>query len=45
MGIPATKYTSPQEYLELERISKEKHEYFAGKVLAMHRHSRQGIHG
>jgi Uma2 family endonuclease len=35
MAIPAIKYTSPQEYLELERASKEKHEYFAGKVLAM----------
>jgi Uma2 family endonuclease len=35
MAVPAIKYTSPQEYLELERASKEKHEYFAGKVLAM----------
>jgi Uma2 family endonuclease len=35
MAIPAVKYTSPQEYLELERASKEKHEYFVGKVLAM----------
>jgi Uma2 family endonuclease len=35
MAIPAIKYTSPQEYLALERTSKEKHEYFAGKVLAM----------
>jgi Uma2 family endonuclease len=35
MAIPAIKYTSPHEYLALERTSKEKHEYFAGKVLAM----------
>jgi Uma2 family endonuclease len=35
MAIPAVKYTSPQEYLESERASKEKHEYFVGKVLAM----------
>lgn len=35
MAVPAIKNTSPQEYLELERASKEKHEYFAGKVLAM----------
>lgn len=39
MAVPANKsaikYTSPQEYLALERDSKEKHEYFEGKVLAM----------
>jgi Uma2 family endonuclease len=35
MAQPAVKFTSPQEYLALERASKEKHEYFAGKVLAM----------
>jgi Uma2 family endonuclease len=35
MAIPAIKYTSPHEYLALERNSKEKHEYFEGKVLAM----------
>lgn len=35
MAIPAIKYTSPHEYLALERTSKEKHEYFEGKVLAM----------
>jgi Uma2 family endonuclease len=35
MAVPAIKYTSPQEYLALERASKEKHEYFEGKVLAM----------
>src|SRR5580700_4352347 len=35
MAVPAIKYTTPQEYLALERASKEKHEYFAGKVLAM----------
>jgi Uma2 family endonuclease len=39
MAVPANKsaikYTSPQEYLALERDSKEKHEYFEGKVLGM----------
>jgi Uma2 family endonuclease len=39
MAAPAIKssikFTSPAEYLALERASKEKHEYFEGKVLAM----------
>ncbi len=35
MAVPATIATSPQEYLAFERISKEKHEYFQGKVIAM----------
>lgn len=35
MAVPAIKYTSPQIYLALERSSKEKHEYFAGKIMAM----------
>jgi Uma2 family endonuclease len=39
MAAPAIKssikYTTPAEYLALERASKEKHEYFEGKVLAM----------
>jgi Uma2 family endonuclease len=35
MAVPATITTSPQEYLALERVSKEKHEYFLGKVIAL----------
>ena len=33
--MPVTIATSPQDYLAFERISKEKHEYFQGKVVAM----------
>lgn len=34
---PAAKfnYVSPESYLEMERASKEKHEYFKGEVIAM----------
>jgi Uma2 family endonuclease len=32
---PAATFATPQEYLALERVSKEKHEYFEGKVIAM----------
>lgn len=35
MITPAGNYTSSQEYLGLERVSKEKHEYFKGRVTAM----------
>src|SRR5437879_758991 len=35
MADPAIKYTSSQEYLALERASKEKHEYFEGRIIAM----------
>ena len=35
MAVPATIATSPQEYLAFERVSKEKHEYFQGKLVAM----------
>ncbi len=39
MAVPAVKptvtFATPQEYLALERISKEKHEYFQGKIIAM----------
>lgn len=35
MSQPGVKFTSPQEYLTLERIAKEKHEYFQGKIFAM----------
>jgi Uma2 family endonuclease len=39
MALPAVKpavtFTTPQEYLALERVSNEKHEYFQGKVIAM----------
>lgn len=35
MAVPATIATSPQEYLALERASKEKHEYFQGRVIAL----------
>ena len=33
--MPATIATSPQEYLAFERVSKQKHEYFQGKLVAM----------
>lgn len=33
--MPATIATSPQDYLAFERDSKEKHEYFQGKVIAL----------
>lgn len=32
---PAVIFATPQEYLELERVSKEKHEFFEGKVVAL----------
>ena len=35
MAVPATIATSPQEYLAFERVSKQKHEYFQGKLVAM----------
>jgi Uma2 family endonuclease len=35
MAVPATIATSPKDYLALERVSKEKHEYFQGKVTTM----------
>jgi Uma2 family endonuclease len=35
MPVPVTIAISPQDYLALERISKEKHEYFQGKIVAM----------
>ena len=35
MAIPALKYITPQEYLEMEAHADEKHEYFDGKVIAM----------
>jgi Uma2 family endonuclease len=39
MAVPAVKpadtFTTPQEYLALERVSNEKHEYFQGKVIAV----------
>ncbi len=35
MGIPNKKFISEQEYLELERIATEKHEYFQGEIFAM----------
>lgn len=35
MAYPAHKYISPEEYLELEKNAREKHEYFKGEVIAM----------
>ena len=35
MGYPAIKYITPQEYLELEINSIEKHEYFNGEIVGM----------
>ena len=32
---PKYNYVSPEEYLEMERASKEKHEYYNGEVFAM----------
>ena len=44
MAYPATKFISPEEYLEAERTAFEKHEYFRGEVVAMagatERHNR-----
>ena len=33
-AIPKTKLT-PEEYLEFERKSEERHEYFGGEIFAM----------
>ena len=35
MGEPATRYATYDEYLEAERVSREKHEFLAGHVFAM----------
>ena len=35
MGIPNKKFISEEEYLEAERLSTEKHEYFQGEIFAM----------
>ena len=35
MGIPNPKYVTAEQYLETERLSQDKHEYFAGEVFAM----------
>ena len=35
MGFPAFKYTTPEDYLEMEKSAFEKHEYFRGEVVAM----------
>jgi len=35
MAAPAIKYISPQDYLALEVVAEEKHEYFDGQVVAM----------
>jgi Uma2 family endonuclease len=35
MGIPNKKFITPEEYLEKEAISLDKHEYFQGEVFAM----------
>jgi Uma2 family endonuclease len=35
MGLRALKYTTPEEYLEMEKNSIEKHEYIRGEVIAM----------
>ena len=32
---PKCNYISPDEYLEMERVSDEKHEYYDGYVIAM----------
>jgi Uma2 family endonuclease len=37
MGIPPKKFITPEEYLEAERLSLEKHEYFEGEVFPLHR--------
>jgi Uma2 family endonuclease len=35
MPVPEFTFTQPQEYLDLERVSQDKHEYFEGRVIAM----------
>jgi Uma2 family endonuclease len=35
MALPAFKYATPEEYLEMEKDALEKHEYFKGEVVAM----------
>lgn len=35
MGLPEAKYITQQEYLEAERDSLNKHEYYAGEIFAM----------
>jgi Uma2 family endonuclease len=35
MGLPETKFITPNVYLEAERAALEKHEYFAGEIFAM----------
>jgi len=35
MGMPASTYLSPEQYLALERGSEEKHEYLDGDIVAM----------
>ena len=35
MSLPAKQWISPEEYLELERASETKHEYFNGEIFAM----------
>lgn len=35
MGLPELKYITEQEYLEFERNSIDKHEYFQGEIFAM----------
>jgi Uma2 family endonuclease len=35
MGLRAIKYTTPEEYLAMEKDAFEKHEYFRGEVVAM----------
>ena len=35
MASPVTKYYAAKDYLELERISEEKHEFYRGEIYAM----------
>ncbi len=35
MSLSAFKYTTPEEYLEMEKDAREKHEFFKGEVVAM----------
>ncbi len=37
MGFPEKKYYTVEEYLEFERNSSEKHEYFQGEIRLLHR--------